>query len=299
MQGKHTQAFQPRVVGGTSKPNIKAFIAVYSASNSPRYLHRRQALRGTWFPNSTDIQRWQQDSGIIVRFILGKSSNDTQNVLIQREASKYADMLVLPLVETYEQLSTKTLALLKHVHASYYADWVIRMDDDAYLTSPERLLHAIQQWESKGGDYVGCMNKGQPAFNETYSFSPYYEPRYKLFATCGQENVYNAYAWTGSLMALSRKAVDIGIVQRLDHLRPFANDDVAMGAWLLGVNVTFVEDRRLCEHACSSTTVAVTFHTQYTDADKTASPALALHTSQACRYIRAQPRLSTDTSMIL
>eukprot|EP00884_Botryococcus_braunii_P006697 jgi/Botrbrau1/16028/Bobra.7_2s0003.1 len=40
-------------------------------------------------------------------------------------------------------------------------------------------------------------------------------------------------------------------------LRYFSNEDVTIGAWMLALNVTHYDDRRLCERDCSPSSVAV------------------------------------------
>ena len=47
------------------------------------------------------------------------------------------------------------------MHRHYEADWILKLEDDVYL-SPSRLLAATSQWSAAGAQYVGCMNHGLP-----------------------------------------------------------------------------------------------------------------------------------------
>lgn len=53
----------------------------------------------------------------------------------------------------------KMLAFYRVLSAQYDARWVIKADDDVYL-SPLRLTAAAAQWDRMGAEYVGCMKQG-------------------------------------------------------------------------------------------------------------------------------------------
>lgn len=45
------------------------------------------------------------------------------------------------------------------MHELYDAEWVLKLDDDVYIT-PNRLDLAMDQWDAMNVDYVGCMKHG-------------------------------------------------------------------------------------------------------------------------------------------
>jgi Galactosyltransferase len=57
--------------------------------------------------------------------------------------------------------ASATLEFVQFVHRHFDAEWILKLDDDVYL-SPSRLLVATSQWNSIGVHYVGCMNHGLP-----------------------------------------------------------------------------------------------------------------------------------------
>lgn len=61
--------------------------------------------------------------------------------------------------DCYNCLPEKTLSFLLTVRERYDVKWVLKIDDDVFL-SPERLLNVVQQWTAVGADYVGCMKNG-------------------------------------------------------------------------------------------------------------------------------------------
>lgn len=53
----------------------------------------------------------------------------------------------------------KTIAFYRAAATRFDARWVIKADDDVYL-SPLRLPAAAAQWDRMGAEYVGCMKQG-------------------------------------------------------------------------------------------------------------------------------------------
>lgn len=81
-------------------------------------------------------------------------------IYIPSNTSNRSDKLhILVLQECYKCLPDKTLSFLLTVRKNYDAKWVVKLDDDIFL-APERLPHALQQWDAVGADYIGCMKNG-------------------------------------------------------------------------------------------------------------------------------------------
>eukprot|EP00268_Persea_americana_P022264 TRINITY_DN22156_c1_g1_i1.p1 TRINITY_DN22156_c1_g1~~TRINITY_DN22156_c1_g1_i1.p1 ORF type:complete len:138 (+),score=27.83 TRINITY_DN22156_c1_g1_i1:210-623(+) len=70
----------------------------------------------------------------------------------------------------------------------------------------------------------------------------YHEPEYWKFGEEG--NKYFRHA-TGQLYAISKDlATYISINQHVLH--KYANEDVSLGAWFIGLDILHIDDRRLC-----------------------------------------------------
>jgi hypothetical protein len=57
--------------------------------------------------------------------------------------------------------ASAALEFVQFVHRHFDAEWILKIDDDVYL-SPTRLLAATSQWNDISAEYVGCMNHGLP-----------------------------------------------------------------------------------------------------------------------------------------
>ncbi|KIZ05988.1 hypothetical protein MNEG_1961 [Monoraphidium neglectum] len=123
----------------------------------------------------------------------------------------------------------------------YDADWVVKVDDDVYL-SVERLLLAMKQWDRMEAGYVGCLKNGAVW---TEPGTRWYEPQHLLL---GSNYYLHSY---GSIYALRGRAVEDVIVRNLDNLRLLANEDTMVGLWMLAHGVKLFEDMRLCSPTCT------------------------------------------------
>ncbi|PRW20177.1 putative beta-1,3-galactosyltransferase 12 [Chlorella sorokiniana] len=236
-----------------ARPAILAFVGVqtgFTTDSRPKYNYeaRRAALRASWFPGSRqELARLEREDGIMARFVIGHSADARKEAAVEAEAAQHGDMLRLDLVEGYAGLPAKTIAFLRAVMQRWNPQYIVKADDDVYLRL-DRLPHAARQWAAVHADYIGCMKTGPVIKSDKYRW---FEPQHALI---GSE--YFAHAW-GTIYVLSgRVAADLGAM-RDGALRHFANEDVTIGSWLLAFNASHYDDRRLCEPACSKSSLAV------------------------------------------
>lgn len=212
------------------------------------YRRRRAALRETWFPDSrAKRERLEKESGIIVRFVVGHSSDPIEEAKLADEERNFGDFLRVPLVESYYGLTNKTKTFMATAFSLYDPDWVVKVDDDVYYMI-ERTLLAMDQWDKMGATYVGCMKHGHVWATEN---SRWHEPQHLLF---GGDYFLHAY---GSIYAMHRTVVENVILRNFNSLRIFANEDVTVGSWMLGQNVVHFEDMRLCATKCSEAAIGI------------------------------------------
>ena len=55
--------------------------------------------------------------------------------------------------ESYTELNKKSLSFFSHVARLYNADFVVKVDDDAFLRL-DRLMHALTQWKELGAGEI-------------------------------------------------------------------------------------------------------------------------------------------------
>ncbi|KAF8719693.1 hypothetical protein HU200_024439 [Digitaria exilis] len=219
-------------------PKAFVVIGINTAFSSKK---RRDSLRDTWVPRGDKLRRLEKDKGVVVRFVIGHSATPggALDRAVDVEASATGDFLRLAdHVEGYHELSAKTRAYFATAVATWDAEFYVKVDDDVHVNLG-MLAARLAKYRARPRVYVGCMKSG-PVLSQ--KGVKYYEPEYWKFGDEG--NKYFRHA-TGQIYAVSRDLASyISINQPILHR--FANEDVSLGAWLLGLEVEHVDDRSLC-----------------------------------------------------
>eukprot|EP00803_Ostreobium_quekettii_P009142 evm.model.scf_297.1 EVM.evm.TU.scf_297.1 scf_297:55686-61562(-) len=241
--------------GERSGGRIRMFVGVFSGINGASAdqdadcAKRRAAIRDTWFPSSTrvDRSRLEQDTGVVVRFVIGHSGDWALDGEIEREEAEHGDILRLQTIESHAGLANKAEGFFTAVASLYIADWIAKVDDDMYL-KVDRLLLASKQWDRMGAGYIGCMQNG--VISDHLS-SPWLEHQHLLI-----HREYFLHAQS-KLYVLSGETADSVIRLNTGDLRHFASAEASVGVWMLGHNVTYFEDMRLCSDGCLQQAIGV------------------------------------------
>lgn len=218
-------------------PKALVVIGINTAFSSKK---RRDSLRDTWVPRGDKLRRLEKDKGVVVRFVIGHSATPggALDRAIDVEAAATADFLRLDHVEGYHELSAKTRTYFATAVATWDAEFYVKVDDDVHVNLG-MLTSRLVKYRARPRVYIGCMKSG-PVLSQ--KGVKYYEQEYWKFGDEG--NKYFRHA-TGQIYAVSRDLASyISINQPILHR--FANEDVSMGAWLLGLEVEHVDDRSLC-----------------------------------------------------
>ncbi|XP_057962097.1 probable beta-1,3-galactosyltransferase 2 [Malania oleifera] len=222
----------------TTKRKYLMVVGINTAFTSRR---RRDSVRATWMPQGEKRKKLEEERGILIRFVIGHSSSKADGILdkaIESEHSKYGDFLRLEHIEGYLELSAKTRTYFATAVALWDADFYVKVDDDIHVNIAT-LGMTLLRHRSKPRVYIGCMKSGPVLHKKGVK---YHEPEYWKFGEEG--NKYFRHA-TGQLYAISKDlATYISINQQLLH--KYANEDVSLGAWFIGLDVEHVDDRRLC-----------------------------------------------------
>ncbi|XP_065875534.1 probable beta-1,3-galactosyltransferase 2 [Euphorbia lathyris] len=223
--------------GSSRKKRYLMVIGINIAFSSRK---RRDSVRMTWMPQGEKGKKLEEEKGIIVRFVIGHSAT-TGGILdraIEAEDRKHGDFLRLDHVEGYLELSAKTKIYFATATALWDADFYVKVDDDVHVNIAT-LGETLVRHRKKPQLYIGCMKSG-PVLNQKYV--KYHEPEYWKFGEAG--NKYFRHA-TGQLYAISKDlATYISINQHVLH--KYANEDVSLGSWFIGLDVDHIDDRRLC-----------------------------------------------------
>ncbi|KAJ7949636.1 Hexosyltransferase [Quillaja saponaria] len=217
----------------------KAFvvIGINTAFSSKK---RRDSLRQTWLPEGAKLKKLEKEKGIVIRFVIGHSATPggVLDNAIDEENAEHKDFLRLDHVEGYHELSTKTRLYFSTAVSLWDAEFYVKVDDDIHLNLG-MLVSTLSQYRSKPRIYIGCMKSG-PVLSQ--KGVKYHEPEYWKFGEEG--NKYFRHA-TGQIYAISKDlAAYISINSPILHR--YANEDVSLGSWFIGLEVEHVDERSMC-----------------------------------------------------
>ncbi|MFQ6644546.1 hypothetical protein Gotur_019443 [Gossypium turneri] len=206
----------------TSRRKYLMVIGINTAFSSRK---RRDSVRATWMPQGEKLKQLEEEKGIIIRFVIGHSSTSggILDKAIEAEERMHGDFLRLQHVEGYLELSAKTKTYFSTAVSLWDAEFYVKVDDDVHVNLAT-LGMTLTEHRKKPRVYIGCMKSGPVLARKGVK---YHEPEYWKFGEVG--NKYFRHA-TG----------------QLDVLHKYANEDVSLGSWFIGLDVEHVDDRRLC-----------------------------------------------------
>ncbi|XP_042514194.1 beta-1,3-galactosyltransferase 7-like isoform X2 [Macadamia integrifolia] len=217
--------------------NAFVVIGINTAFSSRK---RRDSVRETWMPQGEKLLQLEREKGIVIRFMIGHSatSNSILDRAIDMEDAQHNDFLRLEHVEGYHELSAKTKIFFSTAISIWDAEFYVKVDDDVHVNLGT-LAATLARHRSKPRVYMGCMKSGPVLSQKNVK---YHEPEYWKFGEEG--NKYFRHA-TGQIYAISKDlARYISINQVILH--KYANEDVSLGAWFIGLEVEHIDERNLC-----------------------------------------------------
>ncbi|KAL1552785.1 Hydroxyproline O-galactosyltransferase HPGT1 [Salvia divinorum] len=203
----------------------------------------RDAIRKAWMGTGTTLKKMEDQKGIVIRFVIGRSSNrgDSLDRGIDNENALANDIFILDNhVEAPEELPNKTKLFFaqaaEHWDARYYA----KVNDDVYVNI-DAFADTLAAQVDKPRLYIGCMRSGE-VFSE--KGKRWYEPDWWKF---GDGKTYFRHA-SGEMFVIT-KALAKFISINKSLLRTYAHDDISVGSWFIGLDVKHVDEKKFC---CSS-----------------------------------------------
>ncbi|KAJ8761801.1 hypothetical protein K2173_004650 [Erythroxylum novogranatense] len=212
-------------------------IGIYTAFSSRK---RRDSVRATWMPQGKDRKKLEKEKGVIIRFVIGHSTT-TGGVLdkaIDEEEMVHGDFMKLEHAEGYLELSAKTKTYFATAVALWDAEFYVKVDDDIHVNLGI-LATILSGHRMKPRVYIGCMKYGPVVAKIGVK---YHEPEHWKFGVLG--NSYFRHA-AGQIYAISKDlAAYISANQHVLH--KYANEDVSLGSWFIGLDIRHVDEKRLC-----------------------------------------------------
>lgn len=201
---------------------------------------RRDSIRDTWMYQGETLRKMEKEKGIVMRFVIGHSASPggVLDRAVDAEDEQHQDFLRLDHVEGYHELSSKTQVYFSTAVAKWDADFYVKVDDDVHVNLG-MVASTLARHKSKPRVYIGCMKSGPVLAQKGVK---YHEPEYWKFGEEG--NKYFRHA-TGQFYAISKDlATYISINQPILHR--YANEDVSLGSWFIGLDVEHIDERSLC-----------------------------------------------------
>ncbi|CAI5524642.1 unnamed protein product [Closterium sp. Naga37s-1] len=179
------------------RKRVLGFVGVQTGFGSGK---RRALLRETWFPATPEEHaRVEAETGLVFRFIIGHSTSEEDEQLLQAENSTHGDLLRIDVDEADFNAIHKTLVYFTTVFKLYEAEFFIKANDDIFLV-PDRLSSLIARPRKSPRTYLGCLKKGAVFTNPKMKW---FEPKSWLV---GSEYFLHAY---GPIYSLSYDVVNI------------------------------------------------------------------------------------------
>ncbi|XP_009383801.2 probable beta-1,3-galactosyltransferase 8 [Musa acuminata AAA Group] len=230
--------------GGSSSSGhgkgLKKAFAVIGINTGFGSKKRRESVRQTWMPRGTKLKRLEEEKSVVVRFVIGHSATPggALDRAIDAEDAETKDFLRLDHLEGYHELSSKTRVYFATAVAIWDADFYLKVDDDVHVNLGI-LTTNLARYRGKSRVYMGCMKSGPVLFQTGVK---YHEPEHWKFGEEG--NKYFRHA-TGQIYAIS-KDLALYISTNAPILHKYANEDVSLGSWLIGLEVEHIDDRSMC-----------------------------------------------------
>ncbi|KAK9143922.1 hypothetical protein Syun_013322 [Stephania yunnanensis] len=205
--------------------------------------NNRDAIRKAWMRTGAALKKLEDEKGIIVRFVIGRSANrgDSLDRSIADENRQTNDFIILDdHVEAPEEAPKKTKLFFSYAADKWDAEFFAKVNDDVFVNI-DALGAALANHLDKPRAYIGCMKSGE-VFSEPGH--KWYEPDWWKF---GDGKSYLRHA-SGELFAISRALAQFISINR-SILRTYAHDDISAGSWFIALDVKHIDEAKFC---CSS-----------------------------------------------
>jgi hypothetical protein len=159
------------------------------------------------------------------------------------EQRQHGDLVILPMADTYANLTKKTLAMAVHTSVCGRGLFFVKTDDDVFVF-PWRLARRLAKvqadlamYKAGLGVYLGSFWENMPPITATDSKN--YEPQW-----AGRGKFFTPFAG-GPFYLLSRPVIDF-LARNAPFLNTqWRNEDMAMSTWVSGLDVEAVDEERV------------------------------------------------------
>lgn len=126
--------------------------------SSPENVDQRASIRETWASDFDDRSQYV--------FVIGRLNIDSAtHASISSEQMAHGDILLLPVHDSYSNLTRKLLAAIIHIMGSYKFQFLLKVDDDSFVYV-KKLIKALDTVDSSQPLYWGYFNGRAPVFKK-------------------------------------------------------------------------------------------------------------------------------------
>ena len=128
---------------------------------APKNQERRNIIRQTW----ANIHKNLRDQ-FLLYFILGNSELSDETLdMINDEKAKHKDILALPMIDSYQTLTSKLLASFVQLSRNVKFEYLLKVDDDSYVQLP-MILEELKNSNFDKSLYWGFFDGRAPVFSK-------------------------------------------------------------------------------------------------------------------------------------
>lgn len=183
--------FLPPIPSCSPEQDIKLVIIVCSA---PQNFASRQAIRSTWGKDTT----WTKNAKVL--FVIGRTPQNVTDMFVSMEKIEYGDVIHYNLVDSYYNLTLKSVSALKWATTRCAnAKHVMKTDDDMFVNIP-LLLKSVLQLDLANVVVGKLITKARPIRDKN---SKWYVP----YETYLDQYYPNYLSGTGYVMSQSGAAL--------------------------------------------------------------------------------------------
>ena len=181
---------KPQICSHDSPSSVPYLVVVVCSSLAN--FNSRTAIRSSWARDQTILK------GVEVVFLVGQSENFSHQAEIEEEAKLHGDILQEGFIDTYTNLTVKSVMLLKwfnsacHINPKLRSEYLFKTDDDIYVNLPQ--LYRIARDNKKPSLLMGTLICNAVPIKDPHN--KWFVPRYMF-----KEKKYPNYlSGTGYLM---------------------------------------------------------------------------------------------------
>ncbi|XP_016456247.1 hydroxyproline O-galactosyltransferase HPGT1 isoform X2 [Nicotiana tabacum] len=187
------------LLDNSERDSKKKLLAVVGVSTNFGNKKNRDAIRKAWMPTGAALKKLEEEKGIVIRFVIGRSSShrDSSDRAIDDESRHSNDFIILnDHVESPQEQAKKTKLFFVHAAEHWDAEFYAKVNDNIYVNI-DAVGAVLASHLDKPRVYIGCMKSGE-VFSQPEN--KWYEPEWWKF---GDGKSYFRHA-SGEIFAISK-----------------------------------------------------------------------------------------------